>query len=295
MSPGVLRIGRRALWEFPDQSTLGCNGPRPLVFRPEARRMNPSNTLPSRCAIVLRTYWKDLPWFALALRSIVRFAHGFSEVVVAMPETSRAWFVRDVDALEACRASDAKLVFVATVADDYLGQQITKLQADTFTDAEFIAHVDSDCIFNRPTTAAELVAGGRPRIVTCTLDELGRHHPWRAPTEAFLGEAVAFDYMQQPPFVYPRGLYGRVRAFCIAQHDVTIERYVGACPPRGFSEFNVLGAYAHRHAPELLEFVSRESAPKPCCDWYWSWGGLDAGSRQRIERALADSPTGSAG
>jgi hypothetical protein len=256
--------------------------------------MNPSNVVSPRCAIVLRTYWKDLPWLALSLRSVVRFARGFCEVVVAMPETSRAWFECDTDVVSACRASGARLVFVPAVADDYLGQQITKLQADTFTDAEFIAHLDADCIFNRPTTASDLIAGGRPRIVTCTLDALGRHHPWRAPTEAFLGEAVAFDYMQQPPFVYPRELYGRLREFCVARHAVPIDRYVGACPPRGFSEFNVLGAFAHRHAPELLEFVPRESAPRPCCDWHWSWGGLDDGLRQRIERMLAHRHEGRA-
>jgi len=31
--------------------------------------------------------------------------------------------------------------------DDYIGQQITKLNADNFTDAPLIAHIDSDCIF----------------------------------------------------------------------------------------------------------------------------------------------------
>ncbi|MEU1817001.1 hypothetical protein ABZ543_17660 [Streptomyces roseifaciens] len=34
-------------------------------------------------------------------------------------------------------------------AEDYLGQQVTKVLADRLTDADFIAHLDSDCVIRR--------------------------------------------------------------------------------------------------------------------------------------------------
>ena len=229
------------------------------------------------CAILIRTYRKDLEWLQCCLQAIERHAVGFSEVVVAIPAPSRPW----LDRLEL--PSRVRIVEVAAVADDYLGQQATKLLADTFIDADFIAHVDADCLFSRRTHADELIAAGRPVVATRPIAELGRHYAWRAPTEAFLGHGVELDYMQQPPFVYPRGLYAELRRHALDRFGEPIERYVTRQPPRGFSEFNALGAWAYRHAPELLRFVSLAAAPPPCCDWHWSWGGLPPALRRQLE------------
>ena len=258
-----------------------CAGSVPTLQQPDVRLRQPYST-PS-CAIFIRTYWKDLEWLALCLRSIARFCKGFSEVVVAVPSSSQAWLERDAP-LEGVR-----LIYVPNCNDDYLGQQVTKLLADTLIDADLIAHVDADCIFTRETTASELVGSRRPRIVTRPIGELGRHYAWRGPTEDFLGFRVTLDYMQQPPFVYPRWLYPQLRRHCLSTHGVMIEQYVMQRPPRGFSEFNVLGAWAHRHTSEHFEFVSVGEASDPCCDWHWSWGGLTPELRRRIEVGLTRS------
>ena len=77
---------------------------------------------------------------------------------------------------------------------------------------------------------------GRPRTVRRPVTELGRHRRWLAPTQDFLGHPVAFDFMQHPPFTYPRRLYGDLRALCPARHGMPLDRYVAGRPPRGFSE-----------------------------------------------------------
>ncbi|WP_327281446.1 MULTISPECIES: hypothetical protein [unclassified Streptomyces] len=172
--------------------------------------------------------------------------------------------------------------------DDYLGQQVSKLYADELTDAGLICHVDSDMVFFRPVSPADLLVGGRPWIVRRAVAELGRHRPWIAPTEGFLGRAVAYDFMQQPPFTYPRWLYGELRALCLERHGMSMERYVAGRPPRGFSEFNVLGA--HAHALHRTSFAWHDAGagavPPLLCRWYWSRGGIDARLRQELDLAV---------
>jgi hypothetical protein len=172
--------------------------------------------------------------------------------------------------------------------DDYLGQQVTKLYADEFTAADIICHVDSDVLFDRPVSPADILPGGKPWIVRRPVETLGRHRPWLAPTERFLGRPLAHDFMQQPPFTYPRWLYGELRGLCLERHGIPLDRYVTGCPPRGFSEFNVLGAHAHAAHPAAFTWYDADSAEVPrLCRWYWSRAGIDARLRRELEAVTA--------
>jgi hypothetical protein len=233
------------------------------------------------CDLFIRSYWKDLGWLRHCLESIVIYCHGFRDVVVVAPQSSRERMQR------AGLWEGARYLWRRNYADDYLGQQATKLQADLHTDADLICHVDSDCVFNVRTTPNDLMRAGRPFIARRSIAALGGRSPWRAPTEKFLGWPVLDDYMCHPPFLYPRWIYGEVRAHAMAVHGVDIETYLAAQPPRGFSEFNVLGALAWaRHRGEFVWIDAETSPPAPRCRWYWSWGGIDVKTRQDIQRIL---------
>jgi hypothetical protein len=220
------------------------------------------------CDILIRSYRKDLPWLERCLEGIARFCDGFRDVIVIVPRSSEAW-LRRLPAL----VPNVRTELCPDYRDDYLGQQVTKLHADRFSDAELICHVDSDCLFERAVTPDDLLVDGRPRIVMRSYASLDRHWPWQAPTEQFLGWPVTHDFMQQPPFVYPRWLYGALREHAQTLHGVSIEDYVLSRPPRGFSEFNALGALAHRRYAEHFSWIDGEhgSVDGPC-RWYWSWG-----------------------
>jgi hypothetical protein len=189
----------------------------------------------------------------------------------------------------AFRGERASFETCADYEDDYLGQQITKLSADTLTDAEIICHVDSDCIFVRPMSPADLLFDGKVRVLMQPNDQLGRHRPWQGPTEAFLGWTVPYDFMCQPPFAFPRWLYADVRNHAIDLHNVTLESYVRSRPPRGFSEFNVLGGFAHRRHHDCFSWVdaSVDDSGKPFCRWYWSWDRVDPATRSDLEALLS--------
>ncbi|MFD6888258.1 DUF6492 family protein [Streptomyces sp. NPDC059957] len=218
-----------------------------------------------------------------ALAAIEKWCHGFAEVVVVTPRTGSAAVRRAV-------GGDVRLEVCPNYRDDYLGQQVSKLYADEFTDADLICHVDSDVIFTRPVSPADLLDDGRPWIVRREISQLGRHRPWLASTEEFLGRPVAYDFMQQPPFTYPRRLYPEVRALSLEQHGIPLDRYVAGQPPRGFSEFNVLGSHAYSTHRTSFAWYDADTAVVPrLCGWYWSRGGIDAGLRRELNRIVTGS------
>lgn len=236
-----------------------------------------------RCDLLIRSYFRDLDWLACCLAAIDRFAAGV-EVQVVVPRSSWDWLQKKIGPRPGVR-----FVFCPDYRDDYLGQQVTKLYADRFTRAGWVCHIDSDCLFTRPFRPEDLLAAGKAPIYIRPVSELGRHKPWLGPTEAFLGSPVAYDFMQRPPFVYPRWLYAEVRRFCRERHGMELADYVLSRPPRGFSEFNALGAFAYRYHRARFHWVdlSREDPGEPLVRWYWSRGGISPAIRAEIESLLA--------
>jgi hypothetical protein len=139
--------------------------------------------------------------------------------------------------------------------DDYLGQQCTKLHADLLTDADWIFHMDSDCVVAQPFRPDDLIQAGRGRQFVTRHRDLPERHPWKSCTSRFLGIDPGYDFMRRFPIPYPRWLYSQVREFCQHRHGVSLETYVTRQPPRGFSEFNALGGYAYLHYPNAFEWV----------------------------------------
>ena len=236
--------------------------------------------------IFIRSYYKDLEWLGYCLASIDRFCSGFRSVIVVVPQAS--WSrLRELGHV----ASNVRFDVCDNYRDDYLGQQVTKLHADLYTDADLICHVDSDCIFARPFSPADLLHESRCRILMRPIESLGHLRPWQRPTETFLGWKILYDFMQHPPFTFPRRIYAEIRNHVLRVHSIDLPRYITSQPPRGFSEFNVLGAYAYeRHRDwftwvDVTADISREYAAR--CQWYWSWGGLTPKIRQEIEIVLA--------
>jgi hypothetical protein len=238
------------------------------------------------CDILVRSHARDFPWLELSLRSIRRFCAGFRSVVLVVPRSSEPWLRRfDLAADEVDLCDD--------VADDYLGQQVTKLYADEHSDAEIVVHLDSDCIVDRRLTPDALLDGERPVIPITPYATLGRSVPWRPVTERALGFPVAHDYMRTMPLAYPRWLYAALRSHVASVHGTEIRDYVLAQPPRGFSEFYALGAFAHRlHSEAFVWQVvdCPEQTPRHC-RWYWSWNGLDAATRREIDEILSRAQT----
>jgi hypothetical protein len=171
--------------------------------------------------------------------------------------------------------------------DDYLGQQVTKMYADEYVSEDFICHIDSDCILDRPLRAVDLVPGSRPVLAYRPLERYPRRPVWIEAGERYLGWPLELDYMCRPPFVYPRWLYRLVRSHGSTLFGVPFERYVMSQPPRGFSEFTALGGYAHRHHHEAFRWLDADALPDPApFRWYWSWDGISPSLRAELDAII---------
>jgi Family of unknown function (DUF6492) len=232
------------------------------------------------CDILIRSYYKDLGWLAYALRSIRRHCHGFSKVIVVVPQSSR-------ERLDWLRLNGDVTITCPNYRDDYLGQQVTKLMADTFSEADYICHIDSDCIFQRSTTPEDLLVGRRPAVLMAPYDSLDSHTPWKALTEQLLRREVPMEFMRTPPYTFPRWIYAAFRQHVSALHGTSLEKYVLRQPYRGFSEFNALGAYAYLYHHESFVWRDVGHIHDSPCRVFWSWGGIDSATRREIEDLLS--------
>jgi hypothetical protein len=102
------------------------------------------------------------------------------------------------------------------------------------------------------------------------------------------------EFMRRPPYVFPRWIYPALRHHTLALHGRELDDYVLAQPARGFSEFNALGAFAHRYHREA--FAWRDTATQGPVQWplrvFWSWGGIDSRVRAELEQILHPGPHG---
>lgn len=234
------------------------------------------------CDIFIRSYYKDFVWLRYALRSIEKFCKGFSRIIVVVPESSR----QRLDWLGLARG---EAIICPDYRDDYLGQQVTKLTADAFTSADFICHIDSDCVFRQPTRPQDLLEEGKPRVLMAPYSRLDPHVPWKPLVEGLLLQPVEYEFMRIPPYTFPRWLYQAFREHVALLHGRSLEDYVLNQPPRGFSEFNALSAFAFHYHASTFHWIDENNWPlqKHHCQVHWSWGGMDDKIKEQLEALLA--------
>jgi hypothetical protein len=111
--------------------------------------------------------------------------------------------------------------------------------------------------------------------------------PWKPVIEKFIRQPVPYEFMRSMPFMVPRWLYGKLREYCHATHGMIISDYIRNQPPREFTEFNVMGAYAYRNHTKSFKWVNTlDRMPKHVCRQFRSWDGLTPAYKAEIESIL---------
>lgn len=222
--------------------------------------------------LLILSWGPDAPWLHYALRSIQRFARGFSGVTVVYPMADDA-IMRPV-----CEQGGA----VAYPHDEppppfgHLAQMITKAKADIYCpDATHVMHFDSDCIFIHETSPEDYMRGERPVLVYRRWEDAKDAICWREPTARCLGWDPPFETMARMPLMYDARVYPMVREHIrLATGAASFEAYVMGCKPTfpyGWCEFNAIGGFLLERAPGLCAPVL--VGPRP-------WEGLPDRVRQ---------------
>jgi hypothetical protein len=237
--------------------------------------------------IFIRTYFRDFRWLELCLLSIAKHVEGFRRIIVAMPASSLARLREGVIPASA----GAVIVTCPEYENDYLGQQVDKLNGDLFTDASFIAHVDSDCFFHRPCCLpALLMRNGQPVVRFHRQSRRTAHDGWRRCIADFHGAPLPFDPLVPLPAIYPFCLYGALRARCWERHGTTINGWVLSRRLDAVSEFALLAGEAWlAHRDEFCWICADGAADWPCVQ-SWSRSPRAAEIRAKLWHMLDASP-----
>ena len=217
----------------------------------------------------LMSYPKDYPWLPHLWASITKYAKGFRRCVLLVEEQDRPPI--DLPAyvvIKRCRN------YRGTEIPGYFGQCIEGLRAHTYSDADVIWFLESDCIFTRPI---DLQADphwpiDRPNLLYDSWERVGEAQCWRDSTRAAVGFDPPAETMRCHPFIYPRWFVREVWEGCGKENALRdVVRSLGK-----LSQFNVFGAWGMVRAPRAFRLVDvAREVPRHCMRQFWSHAGVD--------------------
>ena len=233
-----------------------------------------------KVSIFIRTYSKDLVWLDYALRSIHKHAKGFYEIVVCIPENQK-------DLLSHLTAE--RVVTCPVYQNDYIGQQISKLNAHKYCKGDYILFTDSDCIFTEPFTPEDFMRGGKPILLKTLYSKVGDAKAFQGPTEKCLRFKVDYEYMRRHPSLYLTQTIRDLHVYfnSLTDYKQSINDYILSEPIIGISEFNIIGAFTDRIQPMKYCIINTDDEVPPAkLKQYWSWSGLTVAEKIEIENLL---------
>jgi len=260
-----------------------------------------------KTSIMMVTYRKDIDFARFAFAAITKFATGFHEVVVVVPEVDVALFK------VAAEPHGFRVVgFDERAGCGMLHHMVKILEADLICPgADAILHLDADCIFKVAVTPDDYFDGARPIIYRQRYEDFkscDSRYSWKKCVLDATGIDPEWETMCRHPSVYLCEVYALTRRM-IQDHVLKDWReYILGCRnayPQTFAEFPTLGAVAIKVYEERYAWVDivpagatgwrlvPEQPPEKmlCC---WSHGGTEMvndrhpgqTARQAIEEIL---------
>jgi glycosyltransferase involved in cell wall biosynthesis len=160
--------------------------------------------------------------------------------------------------------------------EDYVGQQVAKLQAHRHVRGDYVLFVDSDVVFLPGADVRDFLDDGKPVIGKVRYEAMARRGEaavkWQAAVENLFGRKPEWEYMRS----HGARLYHTATLRALEARFPELETYARGVPKRLFSEFNLLGYFAEQHEPERYRFVDADTEPMPAprSRQFWTVDGL---------------------
>ena len=211
--------------------------------------------------IFIKTYPRDKMWHEKCLESVALNCSGFRAIV------------EDCDQID---------------GDNYLYQQVAKLNADTKSTADYFLVTDSDTLFTVKITPDTFFSGSKSIWYYAPKEEVlaadSGTKKWFDCMERFLGVAPQHEFMRRQPFFVPRWLLQAFRSFCWRKHGMSVRDYV--MQQQYFSEWNCLGFYAYTYHRGAFEW--KTDGPVVCRQFWSPYNQSDADRQALFEKALPE-------
>ena len=209
--------------------------------------------------LLLKTYPTDYDWLPFLFRSLPRVT-GYRNLLVLLEEQ-----YPEPEGLPANARVIRSRRYVDTDIPSGMGAVVERLRAWSYTDAERLLFVDSDCVFIRPVDiqTEPTINVEKPVVVWRTWEESGPGKCWRPRAASVLGYDPQIETMVRYPFCFPTSL---MRAFW---DFVGGEERLLHLPE--MNDWNALGNYALDKHPDEVTKVYWTDAGAPCLRQFWSW------------------------
>lgn len=232
------------------------------------------------CEFLCVTFRRDLEYTRYMLRSLKKFATGFTGITLAVPDEDYVLFLPFTkEFLEI----PVKVIPYQDVPGKGMLQHMVKVcEADLLChDADVIFHFDADRCFKEPVTPADYMAGEKPVLLYdpySTMKDVGRLR-WKSGVEGALGGVSEWEIMARLPLAYKRNLYATLREKVTAHtgEDWKVLALKGpnAFPQVHWPEFNILGETAKRFHPDEYVFLPNDGTHPVKTMTFWSHSPYD--------------------
>jgi len=234
--------------------------------------------------ILMVTYSRDACWAYHSLRSVEKFATGFSDVRVLVPNGDVPLFRR---------LTDFRVMgFDEPHGKGMVAHMAQICQADLVCpNADAILHLDADTIFWRSADASEFFVDGKPTLYRELFENFRECNPtrygWKETVRKATGIDPDFETMVRHCAVHLAPTYGLVRKIIERHTGMNWKDYILSCKnsfPQFFAEFPTIGAVALEHANDKYNWVDYSNGGsdyeydrvRDATFSFWSHGGLDA-------------------
>jgi len=225
-------------------------------------------------SIFIRTYHADIKWLNYCLKSIHKNLTGWDEIIICIP-TGQEHLLNHLTA--------EKVVVCKTYKDDYIGQQVSKLEAYKHCKGNYILFVDSDVVFYPGADVRDYFYDNKPVILYDKYENVGEAICWKPVVEKLFKEKAPYELMRIAPQTFHKSTLEH-----FAQMFPDIENYATSQPHRQFSEFNILGFFSMKHEPENYHFHNVSEMPPRInrSKQYWSWSQMSAEEKEELENTI---------
>ena len=236
--------------------------------------------------IFIKSYPGDFPWLEWALRSIEKNCQGFNECILIVP----------CGTMEAVpyRFPWLRVEEIIEHGSGYLFQQAVKVASPTYSTADTITFLDSDCFVFETLTAESLFKDGRSIYLKTLFETLllaggpvGEVSlKWKQSTEACVGWPVLYEYMRRHPMTYWTQDIRDFSDYVSGRHGKSTTEYiVGA---KNFSEFNCMGAWMDQMRHDRYHWIDTQSDPfDPVpVKQHWSGSGITEALKEQMKNQI---------
>lgn len=224
--------------------------------------------------IFIRTYERDFFLLKYAIISISKFLKGYRYIHICSRE-------KDYDSLLnllACKElNNIKNIITHKSHDfpdniDYCGQQIIKMSADYFSDAEYICFTDSDTIYyDEINLEKEFInENNTVNFYFDVWENVGNANCWQTCLSK-LNLLTKYEFMRRLPVVCPAKILKEVRNYLEKMHNKTfVEECLSMFNDCGISEFNIMSSYMYLFYNGEAKFININETHKLPILQLWS-------------------------